>query len=320
MFRRLAVLYASLCISLSASTVGILAKPLQASTPEMLHIVLLGDSIFDNKSYLSHGEPDVRNQLQDLVGSDGGRVTLLARDADVARGVSLQQSKHIPKDATHLVLSVGGNDALGVGGHARMTLGDMFSVMERFEREYDSAVHSLASHKLPILLVMPYYPRFPPEMEMMRVAKAGMTVFYDVIMRTAQKYECALLDLRTIFREDDDYANPIEPSAKGGEKMVRAILHAVRSMRSRPSKSLLLYHGVPHVSEHLSGTGDGRQSSLALQTYEQLQRDLSQRSLEWLNNEEALKARIPQPQNDRERKAFDQLWESIHHQRAMRRG
>jgi len=32
-----------------------------------------------------------------------------------------------------------------------------------------------------------------------------------------------VLDLRQIIDEDSDYANPIEPSAHGGEKMAKAI-------------------------------------------------------------------------------------------------
>ena len=46
-----------------------------------LHIVLLGDSIFDNGAYVPDG-PAVREQLADLLPEDD-RVTLLAVDGDM---------------------------------------------------------------------------------------------------------------------------------------------------------------------------------------------------------------------------------------------
>jgi hypothetical protein len=75
----------------------------------MAHVVLLGDSIFDNSAYVTGG-PDVVRQLQARLPA-GSRASLAARDgariSDVAR-----QIDRIAPDATHFVVSVGGNDAL----------------------------------------------------------------------------------------------------------------------------------------------------------------------------------------------------------------
>jgi hypothetical protein len=48
-------------------------------------------------------------------------------------------------------------------------------------------------------------------------------VFNDVISRAAFARGLPLIDLRLILNEDADYANPIEPSVQGGEKMSSAI-------------------------------------------------------------------------------------------------
>jgi hypothetical protein len=56
----------------------------------MAHIVLLGDSIFDNAPYVPAGM-HVQAQLQTLVAPH--RVSLLARDGDVLGLVSAMQSK-----------------------------------------------------------------------------------------------------------------------------------------------------------------------------------------------------------------------------------
>ena len=48
----------------------------------MKHIILAGDSVFDNRTYVEVGEPDVRDQLADLL-DDGDKVTLVAEDGAI---------------------------------------------------------------------------------------------------------------------------------------------------------------------------------------------------------------------------------------------
>ena len=74
------------------------------------HIVLFGDSIFDNAAYVGRA-PDVVRQLRTRLG-EGWKATLLAVDGDVTADVERQLGQ-LPREATHLVVSVGGNDALG---------------------------------------------------------------------------------------------------------------------------------------------------------------------------------------------------------------
>ncbi len=76
----------------------------------MNHIVLLGDSVFDNAAYVV-GAPDVVKQLRQRL-PDGWKARLLAIDGSVTRDVQ-RQAAQIPRDAIHLILSCGGNDALG---------------------------------------------------------------------------------------------------------------------------------------------------------------------------------------------------------------
>src|SRR4051812_39631811 len=79
----------------------------------MSHVVLLGDSIFDNASYVPRG-PCVIQQLREQL-PDGWQATLRAVDGAVTRSVA-QQVRLLPPDATHLVVSVGGNDGLSYSG------------------------------------------------------------------------------------------------------------------------------------------------------------------------------------------------------------
>src|SRR4051794_31231367 len=73
------------------------------------HVVLLGDSIFDNKAYVGRG-PAVIDQLRGELPA-GWKATLLAVDGSVTSDVPGQMAR-LPPDVSHLVVSVGGNDAL----------------------------------------------------------------------------------------------------------------------------------------------------------------------------------------------------------------
>lgn len=74
------------------------------------HIVLLGDSIFDNAAYIN-SRSDVITQLHSKL-SSGSQTTLLAVDGSTIRDIDTQL-ENLPKSTTHLFISIGGNDALG---------------------------------------------------------------------------------------------------------------------------------------------------------------------------------------------------------------
>lgn len=73
-------------------------------------MVLLGDSIFDNAAYVTAGAPDVIRQVRQRL-PYGSQATLAAVDGSKVRDVR-EQLRRLPEDATHLVVSAGGNDAL----------------------------------------------------------------------------------------------------------------------------------------------------------------------------------------------------------------
>src|SRR5262245_43008437 len=75
----------------------------------MPHLVLIGDSILDNGAY-TRGGPDVVSQVRGLLPRDW-EATLRAVDGSTTDDV-VRQLARLPKDTTHLVLSVGGNNAL----------------------------------------------------------------------------------------------------------------------------------------------------------------------------------------------------------------
>lgn len=75
------------------------------------HLVLLGDSVFDNHAYVAQGRA-LSTIWAGCCHQRDDRVSLLAVDGDVSQNIPGQLQK-LPSDVTHLAMSVGGNDALG---------------------------------------------------------------------------------------------------------------------------------------------------------------------------------------------------------------
>jgi GDSL-like lipase/acylhydrolase family protein len=194
------------------------------------HVMLLGDSILDNASYVA-GAPDVVRQVRQRL-PQGSKATLAAVDGSKIGDVR-RQLRRVPADATHLVLSVGGNDALGSSDFlsapartAAEALSGLADIADEFERGYLAMLTDVLALELPTAICTIYYPRFP-DAALQKVAVAGLTVFNDCIVRAAFANGLPLLDLRLICNEAGDYANAIEPSAQGGEKIARAIAEFV---------------------------------------------------------------------------------------------
>ncbi|HZH32008.1 MAG TPA: SGNH/GDSL hydrolase family protein [Pyrinomonadaceae bacterium] len=197
----------------------------------MGHAILLGDSIFDNAAYVGAGDPDVVRQLREQLPA-GWQATLLAIDGSVIRNVPAQLGR-LPADASHLVLSVGGNDALG---HARLldasarSMAEALDMLARaaddFERAYELMLDDTLKRGLPTAVCTVYNPRFP-DARMQKLAVTALCVFNDAIIRAAFTRSLPLIDLRLVCDDDRDYANPIEPSARGGAKIAAAITRLI---------------------------------------------------------------------------------------------
>ena len=205
---------------------------LMGNDDAVVHVVLLGDSIFDNAAYVA-GAPDVVRQVRQRL-PQGSKATLAAVDGSTIGDVR-GQLRGVPADATHLVLSVGGNDALGrsdfLATPARSTaeaLSGLADIGDEFERAYLAMLADVLARRLPTAICTVYYPRFP-DAALQKVAVAALTMFNDCIVRAAFAHGLPLLDLRLICSEETDYANSIEPSARGGEKIARAIVEYVES-------------------------------------------------------------------------------------------
>jgi len=196
------------------------------------HVVLLGDSVFDNAAYVMAGAPDVIRQVRQRL-PYGSKATLAAVDGSKTRDVRAQL-RYLPTDATHLLVSAGGNDALSSSDFlttpahstAEALLG-LADIAEEFERGYLAMLAEVLARGLPTTICTVYYPRFL-EAVLQRMAVTALAVFNDCIIRAAFAHGLPLIDLRLICTDEGDYANLIEPSERGGEKIARTIVDLVQ--------------------------------------------------------------------------------------------
>jgi hypothetical protein len=194
-------------------------------TMSLTHIALLGDSIFDNAAYVAGG-PAVIDHLRDYLKTNQ-RATILANDGACVAHVRVQLSR-LPSDVTHLVLSIGGNDALGSTGvmtqqadTVQFALHHLNIIRRRFRNEYRDMLANVLALQLPTAVCTIYdaVPGLEPELQ------TALCIFNDSICREAMAAGVPIIDLRAVCDEPDDYSivSPIEPSAVGGAKIARVI-------------------------------------------------------------------------------------------------
>lgn len=217
--------------------------------PVMGHVVLLGDSIFDNARYV----PDCPPVVEQVRGSlpPGWKASLLAVDGNVTNDVTSQLAR-LPSDATHLFVSAGGNDALGQSGiltQVARTVGDALSFFQevriRFRRDYHEMVHALLGAGKPVA-VCTVYDAIPDLGPAQQAALAG---FNEVILREAFLAGLPVLDLRLVCDQRTDYSHesPIEPSVTGGSKIARVIAEIAKNHDFTQRRSVI-YTGAVDVA------------------------------------------------------------------------
>ena len=194
------------------------------------HLILLGDSVFDNAACVP-GAPAVIDQVSCLLPGDW-RASLLAVDGNVVLDVR-NQIKRLPLDASHLVMSIGGNDASGALTqlHSPEPLSIMQSlkvladIQMKFAKDYVAILKLALMSELP-LLCCTIYDQVPGLTQELRTA---LSLFNDVISRECAHLHIPVLDLRSVCTEasDDSVISPIEPSENGGQKIASRIVRIV---------------------------------------------------------------------------------------------
>jgi hypothetical protein len=190
---------------------------------------------------------------------DDWRASLVAVDGSTSADLP-DQLPAIPPDATDIVVSVGGNDAILNSDILDMAVSSTAQALTvfaqrraAFESAYSAAIDATLRLNRPTTVCTIYNGNFGEEQA--RLTRMALTIFNDVIFRAAFARGLSVIDLGLVCTEPSDYANPIEPSGAGGKKIAEAIL-ATLGLQTAPSSHSRVYvrpQGRPSISIAQSG-------------------------------------------------------------------
>lgn len=196
------------------------------------HLILLGDSIFDNGIYVDPGQADVMAHLTRKISPLDWTLDMRAVDGAMVSDVESQLNRKPVNQPAMFVLSVGGNDALVhvdmiADPTADKSIADVLAafnqVKEGFRTKYAVLLDRILEHDQPLVVCTIYNPQFEePTVQML--AETGLSFFNDVIAQEALRRDLPIIDLRIVCAGPAAFANPIEPSEVGGDLITDAIV------------------------------------------------------------------------------------------------
>ena len=185
-------------------------------------IVLLGDSILKNNSYVPDGKA-VDNIIEERNNKNIELYSLAENNSKIVDVYS--QINKIPLDinnkSTTIFLSSGGNDILSfyVDQHGDITDTGFLNTMLA---AYKKLVKSIQTRMdlCQIVLLDVYY----PTSNQFAQYKPILEEWNSLIATYARENSLGLLQISQIVTSNDDFTLGIEPSEKGGEKIAQSIL------------------------------------------------------------------------------------------------
>ena len=200
----------------------------------MKAIHLYGDSIFDNHAYVAEGNAVTDHMKACLPKAITHELYAIDGDTTSDTIQLLKRTNGMYGAGMGAVLSVGGNDALQAA-HVLLkpvttvaeALAELQNIADTFRVSYGAVLQHLCGlyerHNIRICTI---YDRIPGEsIGLGRSAMTALALFNNVITEAATLYNVKLIDLRVVCADPDSYStiSPIEPSNKGGRKIVEAI-------------------------------------------------------------------------------------------------
>ena len=200
------------------------------------YVSLLGDSIIDNKVYVGEGELSVTEHLQH---NSSSNFTMIAVDGDTTEDVLDNQLDNLKEPVSHIVLSIGGNDLLqnlhllqDETSGMKFALEKSSELIGEIQENYTKILEHLSQYDAQVLLCTVYEGDLKSDVLLAEYDKAGkamLKMHNDTVYYLASKFDVDVLELRNIFTNKEDYANPIEPSHIGGEKLAKAIIQWMKN-------------------------------------------------------------------------------------------
>ena len=186
-------------------------------------IVLLGDSILKNNSYVSNGK-GIDNLLEER---NNGQIYSLAENNSKIVDIYSQIDKiplELNNKSTNIFLSAGGNDILSFYVDQKEDATDT-SILNPMFSAYKKLLKSIQTRmdKARIVLLDIYYPDNMTYKQFHPIIKEWNTKIYEY----ANKNNYTILKISNHLTQNNDFTMGIEPSATGGEKITNMILQTI---------------------------------------------------------------------------------------------
>lgn len=196
----------------------------QPSKASKQTIVLMGDSIFKNNTYVKKGksvEDILENQYE-------GKIINLAKDDETINDM-YTQINNLPVELnnknTTIFVSIGGNDILKKYVYAENTNVDDFEKLYVIYLNYKGVLSKLRE-KFPvpkIILANLYYPQSVKYLRYKELIKKWNDLLFEYQNDPINKIN-DILDVSLIMTDINDFSLCIEPSEQGGTKIAKQIL------------------------------------------------------------------------------------------------
>lgn len=200
----------------------------------MANLTLIGDSIIDNISYVEPPGLCVLGHLSEIEPNwdfdqraVDGHTTFDVLDCQLDKPIN-----------GPVVMSIGGNDLLKRMDILTSTekVSAVFLLEEfhqeacEFRKRHQQILSKLEKPALICTIYNPVFSKDPELAPLQQAAEMAISIFNDAIQHSVRNAGFDLLELRDLFTEEDDYANPIEPSDQGGRKLAEEIVRWSKSI------------------------------------------------------------------------------------------
>jgi hypothetical protein len=204
------------------------STPSAAEPALFRHVVLLGDVLLEAYSTIDKTPGKFEDAV--LPGTRHPWKLSVVSAAEVERaGPALA----LPRDATHAMIFIEGNHAIEQSGllDSRpgaygQTLQQLSLAADEFERTLDRLIHVAQAARLVIMVCTMFPPNYKDPLRQ-RIACAALAVFNDRVTKRAAAARVALIDLRLVCNEPEDYGTPTLLSKSGVQKVANVIRFAM---------------------------------------------------------------------------------------------
>lgn len=184
---------------------------------KITHIVLLGDSIFQNKKYVPKSK-SVEYLLKEKLSIPS---LVLAQDNAIIYDIHNQYNT-MPTDlnakSTNLYISIGGNDLLNLYEHNNTKDSNLFNMV--WELYKKTILMIIDNTQCNVILTDIYFITDPNYSKYIPMIEKWNSNLYQF----ANQHKLKVFKISKILTQPKDFTNSIEPSVIGGKKMVNSFI------------------------------------------------------------------------------------------------